>query len=69
MPRNVFYRDFTILKAVALVGLIGLSVALGGVPGNSSVSAEVDASEARLIPAMLQKVWSDCDAEKVGIDL
>ena len=31
MARNIFYRDFTLCKAVALAGLIGLALMLGGV--------------------------------------
>ena len=69
MPRNVFYRDFTICKAVALAGLIGLSVALGGVPDSKAASAGADMPEAHVIPAMLLRAWTDCDSEKTGIAL
>jgi hypothetical protein len=69
MPRNIFYRDFTAYKAIALVALIGLSAAMGGVPDSSSAKAEADAPEMMVIPAMLMRVWTDCDADKKGVEL
>ena len=60
MPRNVFYRDFTICKAVALVALMGLAIAMGGVPKASSALAGADTPEAQVVPAMVYKAWEDC---------
>ncbi|MGP6086248.1 hypothetical protein [Antarctobacter jejuensis] len=69
MPKNVFYRDFTICKAVALVALMGLAAALGGVPHADSGVAEAATPEARVIPAMVYKFWDECDTEEVGVAL
>ncbi|WP_417205434.1 hypothetical protein [Antarctobacter sp.] len=60
MPKNVFYRDFTICKAVALVALMGLAVALGGVPKSSTAYAGAELPAAEVIPAMVYKAWEDC---------
>lgn len=69
MRKNIFYRDFTICKAVALVGLMGLAIALGGVPTNKTGLATAEPAEAQVIPALVYKVWDDCETEKVGVDL
>ena len=69
MPRNVFYRDFTICKAVALVALMGLAAAMGGVPHTETDVAKAAPAEAQIIPAMVYKFWDECETEQVGIDL
>ncbi|MBV7393181.1 hypothetical protein [Mameliella sediminis] len=69
MTKNVFFRDFTICKAVALVALMGLAAALGGVPKGGTALAETATSEAKLIPATVYKFWDECDTEKTGVDL
>ncbi|BBU56372.1 MULTISPECIES: hypothetical protein [Mameliella] len=69
MKKNIFYRDFTICKAVALVVLMGLAAALGGVPSNRVAETRPELSEARIIPAMVYQFWDECDREKVGVDL
>lgn len=69
MPRHVFYRDFTICKAVALVGLIGVALAMGSVPQTAPVQAEAEASQARIIPAMVLKIWDDCPDKENSVDL
>ena len=45
MKKNIFYRDFTICKAVALVALMGLAAALGGVPSNHVAEAQPELSK------------------------
>lgn len=69
MSKNVFYRDFTICKAVALVALMGLAVAMGGVPKASTSFAGTEPAEAELIPAMVYKAWEDCVSVGPIVDL
>jgi hypothetical protein len=58
MARNMFYRDFTLCKAAALVALIGLAAALGGVPHASEMAKQAPDgdNEARLLSAT---VWAE----------
>ena len=72
MARNIFYRDFTLCKAAALVALIGLAAALGGVPHASDLADnEPDIEhEARVMPATIFVQHVVCpDAAKTGIAL
>lgn len=73
MARNIYYRDFTLCKAAALVLLIGLAVALGGVPHEARDMAETGPDmeqEARMMPATLLGFEALCDAaETSGIRL
>ncbi|ETA51492.1 hypothetical protein [Ponticoccus alexandrii] len=72
MARNLFYRDFTLCKAAALVALIGLAAALGGVPHASDLADnEPDIEhEARVMPATLLTQLAACpEAAKVGVRL
>ena len=69
MKKNIFYRDFTICKAVALVALMGLAAALGGVPSNHVAEAQPDLSKPQVIPAAVYKFWEECDREKIGVSL
>lgn len=74
MARRFLYRihtrDFTLCKAAALVILIGLAIALGGVPHQArDMAGNVTVSE-RHVPAMLLGEDALCDvAEEVGIEL
>lgn len=72
MARNIFYRDFTLCKAAALVALIGLAAALGGVPHASDMAdMEPDIEyEARLLPATLYAHHVACPhAASGGVNL
>ncbi len=69
MPKHIFYRDFTICKAIALVGLMALAAALGGVPRAETDVAKATVQEAQIIPVMVYKFWDDCETEQVGVDL
>ncbi|WP_094021855.1 hypothetical protein [Maliponia aquimaris] len=68
MPRNVFYRDFTICKAVALVALMGLALMLG-VPDRQQALTDDETTEAMLIPAAVYSAWTDCDPAQAGVEL
>jgi hypothetical protein len=67
MAHNVFYRDFTLCKAFALVGLIGLALMLSLVPDTTPDLAE-DAQEAQVIPVVYRVFDHNCDAD-VGVKL
>lgn len=67
--KSVFYRDFTVCKAVALVALMGLAVAMGGVPKSSTAFAGAKPTEAEVIPAMVYKAWEDCVPVGPMVDL
>ncbi len=67
MARNVFYRDFTLCKAFALVGLIGLAMMLSLMPDTTPDLAEDD-QEARVIPVVYRVFDHNCDAD-TGVSL
>lgn len=67
MPRNVFYRDFTICKAIALIALIAVAAMIDEVPRQAPALAQ--AGQAQVIPAMIHEVWTGCDDAKMGINL
>ncbi len=70
MTRNVFFRDFSICKAVALVGLIGMALALGAMRDAKPVLAETGAEGARIVPVVYTLFVKDCDThEETGVDL
>lgn len=69
MKKNIFYRDFTICKAVALVALMGLAAALGGVPSKRVAEAQPELSEPQVIPATIYKFWDECACDKIGVNL
>lgn len=70
MTRNVFYRDFTLCKAAALVGLIGAALVLGGVPKAEPDMAEAaDIQTVMLIPAVLSAPDLGCDPHETGVNL
>ncbi|EBA09054.1 hypothetical protein [Sagittula stellata] len=70
MTRNVFYRDFTLCKAAALVGLIGAALVLGGVPKAEPDMAEAaDIQTVLLIPAVLSAPDLGCDPHETGVNL
>ncbi|CUH77588.1 hypothetical protein [Tropicibacter naphthalenivorans] len=62
MTRNMFYRDFTLCKATALVGLMALAAALGGVPHPHLDQAGAE-FESYIQPVYLIE-QSDCDSAK-----
>lgn len=68
MARNIFYRDFTLAKAVALMGLIGMSCALGGVPKASTLLTEAPAVDAEIMPVSFEMKTTLCK-NRCGIDL
>lgn len=55
MTRNIFYRDFTLCKAAALVGLIGAALMLGGVPKADPDIAGAVATSRIVVPV----AWPD----------
>ncbi|GAA4229733.1 hypothetical protein J4E08_03390 [Sagittula sp. NFXS13] len=69
MVRNIFYRDFSLCKAAALVGLIGAAMMLGSVPkAEPDIAEEMDAS-LRMLPVALHIPHSDCAEAQSGIDI
>ncbi|KUF08822.1 hypothetical protein [Pseudoponticoccus marisrubri] len=69
MQRNIFHRDFTLCKAVALVVLIGLATFLRDVPASAPDLAGTEAEGARIVPAMVLKFWGDCPEDDTAIAL
>jgi len=70
MTRNVFFRDFTTCKAVALVGLIGLALVLSATAKPASELAQAPEVEApQVMPVVYTIFEKDCDTDKVGVDL
>lgn len=73
MSRNIFYRDFTLSRAMALVVLIGLAAVLGEVPHADGDLGGADLSPAgdpRLVPAqVLRQDALDDQAKGAGIAL
>lgn len=73
MARNMFYRDFTLCKAAALGGLIGLAMLMGGVRSNTGLAGgdtgylmEIEGRHIVPVTVINDK---DCDTEKTGIAL
>ncbi|WP_425070295.1 hypothetical protein [Sagittula sp. S175] len=69
MTHNIFYRDFTLCKAAALVGLIGAALMLGGVPKADPDVAGALASSERVMPVVWRVLQSDCDQTQTGVSL
>ena len=69
MTHNIFYRDFTLCKAAALVGLIGAALMLGGVPKADPDVAGALASSERVMPVAYHVLDSDCDQTQAGVRL
>ncbi len=73
MPRNIFFRDFTLCKAGLLVGLISLAGWMGEVPNVATAKADPAPERVEtltILPAALIFWQVHCDKEKwVGIAL
>jgi hypothetical protein len=68
MTRNIFYRDFTLGKAAALVILIGAACVLGAVPKTQD-RAEADTPAATVMPVVFIGVDKDCNTPVRGVEL
>ncbi|AUC55405.1 MAG: hypothetical protein ACU0CC_04745 [Sagittula sp.] len=70
MTRNVFFRDFTLCKAAALVGLIGAALVLGGVPkAEPDMAGAAEANAVLLVPAVLSAPDLGCDPHETGVNI
>ncbi|MBO9464714.1 hypothetical protein J7443_05700 [Tropicibacter sp. R15_0] len=70
MVRNVFFRDFTLIKAGLLTVLIGIAAFAGEVPGaTNGFAAEEGVGKARILPAVIHILGVDCENEDKGVQL
>lgn len=68
MTRNIFFRDFTLLKATALGTLIALAAVMGDVPhGQTKAETQVE-DGMRIIPVVFDLI-APCPKDKTGVDL
>ncbi|MFW2541867.1 hypothetical protein ACN2XU_04435 [Primorskyibacter sp. 2E107] len=69
MARNVFYRDFTACKALALVTLMAIAALMGEMPHPASGEVRVENPvKERVLPAFLQ-FGVDCDKAEAGVNV
>ncbi len=59
MPRNVFHRDFTLLKAALLAGLMGVAMLLGKPPLHQDDETASTPHKSDILPANLEGDSSD----------
>jgi hypothetical protein len=71
MRRAVYRRDFTVLRAALLAGLIGLAALLGGVPQSAPGLAvgETPGQAEGPLPAAMPRAAGGCDAGWAGVAL
>lgn len=70
MARHIFHRDFTLLKAAALGGLIGVATMMGGVDADTAqLDPGAKSDGARIIPAVIENIIKPCAKEDKGVSL
>lgn len=69
MSRNLFHRDFTLLRAGVLMVLIVTALAAGQLPAAENSIARGDEPKARLLPAVIHLFDADCVSDDQGVQL